>query len=184
MRHPDQFSRFREVVGRPMEPDVASARLGARIGWTGLLRLLPAEAQPGWPESVSRAGAAFLPTSLALLALETAAVPITVRAARAVPSLGDRPLVVLSAAREYTALDLRALGVTPELGRGLKAASRALQEQQAASWSSCGRHQHVKDASHYIQFDKPDAVADAVRRVVLSARSRAAGSTPRGRCPA
>jgi pimeloyl-ACP methyl ester carboxylesterase len=35
-----------------------------------------------------------------------------------------------------------------------------------ATWSRRGRHEIVSDATHYIQFDRPDVVIRAIREVV------------------
>ncbi len=83
--------------------------------------------------------------------------------------LGDRPLVVLTAASEPSAEALRAMGLTWAQGARLRAASRALHEDQA-TWSRRGRHELVPNASHYIQFDKPAAVIAAVREVIGAIR--------------
>ena len=46
----------------------------------------------------------------------------------------------------------------------------ALQDDEAG-WSTNSRHEIVRDASHYIQFDRPDVVVRAVHDVVNAARS-------------
>ena len=42
---------------------------------------------------------------------------------------------------------------------------------EEASWSRHSRHELVPDATHYIQFDRPDVVIAAVREVVGDVRS-------------
>jgi hypothetical protein len=123
---------------------------------------------------VGREGAAFLPTTVAELVKEVEAIAPTLDAARTATRLGDRPVVVLTAGRPHGPNELRAMGVTPAQGARVQAASRRLHEEQA-TWSTSGRHEFVPDASHYIQFDRPDVVIRAVREVV--ARTRAAGAT-------
>jgi pimeloyl-ACP methyl ester carboxylesterase len=167
--HPDQFTRFREVAGKPMQPSAREVLLGARLAWTGLLRMLPNEAEADRPTIVNRMTAAFLPTSLAELGRETEAIPAILHAAGAMRSFGDRPLVVLTSTREHSAATLGAMGVTRDQAARLQAASRALNEE-AAHWSSRGEHELVERASHYIQFDRPDAVTAAIRRVVSATR--------------
>lgn len=81
------------------------------------------------------------------------------------PSLGDRPLVVLTAMIGQPASQLRMMGLTAAQGDGVQAATRVLHEEQAG-WSSHGRHELVAGASHYIHFDRPEVVTAAVREVV------------------
>jgi pimeloyl-ACP methyl ester carboxylesterase len=42
---------------------------------------------------------------------------------------------------------------------------------EEASWSHHSRHELVPEATHYIQFDRPDVVIAAVREVVNDVRS-------------
>ena len=51
----------------------------------------------------------------------------------------------------------------------MKEILKELREDQA-KWSSQSQHQFVDDASHYIQFDRPDIVIDAVRSVIAKVR--------------
>jgi pimeloyl-ACP methyl ester carboxylesterase len=59
----------------------------------------------------------------------------------------------------------------------MQAAWETLQADEA-TWSAGGRHQRVPNASHYIQFDRPDVVIGAVRDVVGRVRA-AHGTSPR-----
>jgi pimeloyl-ACP methyl ester carboxylesterase len=68
------------------------------------------------------------------------------------------------------------MGLTEEQGAQLAKVSRELHDDQAA-WSSRGRHEIVADASHYIQFDRPDVVIRAVREVTDAARRIGVGHT-------
>jgi hypothetical protein len=80
-------------------------------------------------------------------------------------------LVVLTAGREQPQTDLDAMGITREQGIRVRDAVRVLHDDQT-SWSRHGRHEFVADASHYIQFDRPDVVIRATREVVGAARAR------------
>ena len=62
------------------------------------------------------------------------------------------------------------LKITPETGRKFKAEWKAMHDDEA-SWSTRSEHIVVDDASHYIQYDRPDVVIDAVRRVVDRVRT-------------
>ena len=164
--HPDQFARFREIAGKSLMPTAGLARFGAAVAWTGLVRFQADAETPGsWPREIGRVTPAFLSTSVHALARETDAIPATLRTASELPSFGDRPFVVLTAGRGQSASALSQMGLTAEQGQRLRAASSALHEDQAAR-TSHGRHTVVPDASHYIQFDRSDAVIGAIRDVV------------------
>jgi pimeloyl-ACP methyl ester carboxylesterase len=166
--HPDQFARFQEATGKPMMPTPGVVRVGAALAWSGIVRLLPSAAPAAsWPRDVDRMTHAFLPLSVNALAHEVEAIPATLVTAGASRQLGDRPLVVLSAGRAKDVEELRAMGLTPAQGARLQAASLALHDDEA-KWSRRGRHEIVSDATHYIQFDRPDVVIRAVREVVAA----------------
>jgi pimeloyl-ACP methyl ester carboxylesterase len=81
----------------------------------------------------------------------------------AAPSLGDKPLIVLSAgAREFPGFTKgrakRAQDQTDVFEAGLKDLSENSELVVA------------KNSSHYIQFDRPELVVDSIRRVVEAAR--------------
>ena len=169
--HPDQQERIEEATGQPIEQPTAGPKLLAALAWTGLPRLLaPSLGYPKAPEQANAALAAYLPSSLRPMLDELAALDETFGEAGTFRSLGDRPLVVLTAMAPLRAEDLAALKLTPEQGLQLQAAWLELHEDEA-SWSSRGRHVRLDDARHYIQFDRPDAVIDAVREVVESIRT-------------
>jgi pimeloyl-ACP methyl ester carboxylesterase len=155
--HPDQFSRYLEAAGRPLQPSASQARLATRLAWTGIVRLLPV--------GVDGAPQAFLPLSVSGLASETAAVTETLTRERHQSSLANRPLIVLSAGRGASAKELELMQITPEQGARVHAVHQELM-RDLATWSTRGRYEVVADASHYIQRDRPDAVISAVREVM------------------
>lgn len=167
---PNQFARFEAIAGKSMAPSSRTVRVGAALGSTGLLRMLPTPATTPWSSAIGRASNAFLPMSLGALAAEVDAVSATLAAEDRSHALGDRPLVVLTSGREAPEA-MRAAGLTPEQGQQIRAATRELHEEQA-HWSTQGRHELVEDASHYIQFDRPDVVLRAIRDVVSAVRVR------------
>jgi pimeloyl-ACP methyl ester carboxylesterase len=170
--HPDQFARFQEITGKWLAPPPGQVKLGSALAWTGLVRLLPVGALPtSWPVETRRVAPSFLPLSVGGLAKETEAIPATLATASAMRQLDDRPLVVLTARMEQPRAALRSMGLTREQGIQLRDASRALHDEQA-SWSRQGRHELVPDASHYIQFDRPDVVVRAAREVVDAVRAK------------
>jgi pimeloyl-ACP methyl ester carboxylesterase len=165
--HPDQFARFKEATGQLLMPTPGIVRIGAALAWSGIVRLLPsAPPAASWPLDVDRMTHAFLPLSVNALAHEVEAIPATLATTSSARQLGDRPLVVLSAGRKDPEA-LRTMGLTPEQGARLQAASLALHEEEA-KWSRRGRHEIVSDATHYIQFDRPDVVIRTVREVVAA----------------
>jgi len=169
--HPDQFARFYDIAGKSLAPPPGEVKLGAALAWTGLVRLLPVGAAPAsWPVETRRVSPAFLPLSVAGLAKETEAIPATLAAARGMRQLGDRPVVVLTAGRAEPLASLRSMGLTREQGTRLRTAMRSLHDDQT-TWTRRGRHVLVPDATHYIQFDRPDVVIRATREVVDAVRA-------------
>jgi hypothetical protein len=83
--------------------------------------------------------------------------------------LGDRPLVVLTAMAPLPDPVLKALHLTRAQADQFQAVWRTLHDEEAA-WSSRS-HELVNDATHYIQFDRPDVVIAAVRGVIEDVRA-------------
>ncbi len=164
--HPDQFRRYLDVTGKSLEPSAAIIRLGSRLSWTGLLRLMPAGASPAlWSAKHDAMIADLLPTSVNALADEADAVRASLARAGELRAFGNRPLIVLTAGNEQSAAQLKMMKLNPEHGRLLLEATKALHDEQA-SWSTRGRNDVVVGADHYIQFTRPAAVIAAVREVV------------------
>ena len=169
--HPDQFRRYREIAGKSIMPSAGLIRFGAAVAWTGLVRAQADASTPAsWPREIGRVNAAFLSASVYGLAREVEGIPATLRAASELQSFGDRPFVVLTAGRGPSSSELTQMGLTAEQGKRLRAVSSALHANQAAR-AQRGRHTVIPDASHYIQFDRPDAVIRAIRDVVNSVRT-------------
>ena len=84
-------------------------------------------------------------------------------ATNAAPSLGEKPLVVLSAgARQYP-------GFTKEQA---KRADKQINEFEASRQDLSENSELVvaKNSAHYIHFERPELVVDSIRRVVNAAR--------------
>lgn len=171
--HPEQFTRYVAVTGRSMRPPTGTVAIGSALAWTGLVRFAAGGTPEGWPADVAAVSSAHLPTSLAELHAETVAIDATLAAESDARELGDRPLVVLTAAAQMTPAQLALAGVTATQGARMQATWKTLQAD-LATWSGQGRQESVRDASHYIQFDRPDAVIAAVRDVVSRSRSHIA----------
>ena len=169
--HPDQVARLEAATGHAMTPPTGLLALGATLAWTGIARLAPDGAPDArWPARAVEVPRALLPRSLAGLLAETRALRTTLAEAGGARRLGDRPLVVLTAMAPMDAAQLAANGVTRAEGERVKAAWKLLQDDEA-TLSSESRHELLYDASHYIQFDRPDAVIRAVREVVGRVRT-------------
>jgi pimeloyl-ACP methyl ester carboxylesterase len=83
--------------------------------------------------------------------------------------LGDRPLVVLTATRKLSPDELQAAGMSKEQEIQMQTLWSQLQAD-LATWSTHSRHEIVPDASHAIQFDRPNVVIKAVNEVVIKVR--------------
>lgn len=176
--HPAQFRRFREATGKSLEPATGQLALGSALAWTGIARLAPLGGAPRtWPSVTVEVPRAYFSRSIGALHVETSAAPATIAAENDARDLGARPLVVLTAGAETDPAMLTLLGITAEQEARRRAAWRAMQDDEA-TWSRASRHEVVADASHYIQFDRPDVVIRAVREVVARVRTGDAPSDP------
>lgn len=88
-------------------------------------------------------------------------------------SLGDVPLIVLTAENKFGANEGAAPSETRPMWQAWVEAGAAI-----AASSSRGEQRMVPDASHVIQFERPQAVIDAVRDVVETVRAGEAGPAP------
>jgi hypothetical protein len=132
------------------------------------------------PASAKRIANAFAPVSLGAITREMGAFDSTFVLEPEARSFGGRPLVVLSSDRPMSASERKMMRMTELQDQKRQEGWRALQAELAA-WSTNGRHETLTDASHSIQFDRPDAVIRAVREVVAAVRGRAlVGFTPQG----
>lgn len=170
--HPEQLARLKEVAPSVVEPNLMPIRIGAALSWTGLVRLAVGSAPPMPNQSAGdvRIVSAYGPNSLASALKELDALPAIFAEAGTLRELGDRPLVVLTAAKKMPDQTRETLKLTPEGAAAMQRVWKEMHEDEA-SWSSRSRHTMVDDASHYIQFDRPDVVIEAVRSVVDSVRA-------------
>lgn len=170
--HPDQQRRMKEAVGRAVEESMAVPKLAAALAWTGLPRVVTQSmGHAKAPRKANAAMSARLPLSLRAMLNEQAAIDETFAEAGTLRSLGDRPLIVLTAAAPIAASDLATVGLTSEQSQRLQAVWFDLHRDET-SWSSRGREVRLEDAHHYIQFERPDAVIDAIRDVVEIVRAQ------------
>jgi pimeloyl-ACP methyl ester carboxylesterase len=172
--HPDQLERLGKIAPAAGAMPVTAMKVTAALGWTGIVRFvgMRAPAQPNQTAEDARTQAAFISTSIHGAVKELEALPATLAEAGTFRTLGDRPLVVLTAMKPMGKAELAALKVDSAKAHAFKDAWRAMHVEEA-SWSTRAEHSLVFDASHYIQFDRPDMVIGAVQRVVDGVRAAA-----------
>ena len=133
----------------------------------GIVRLLSGgSGEGGLPEGFEEERNAIYNSTRHLYAVadESATINKSVaKATDAAPSLGEKPLIVLSAgSRQYP-------GFTK--GQAKRFNERANEfEASLPDLSQNSKLVEAKDSTHYIQFDRPGLVVDAIRRVVGAAR--------------
>jgi pimeloyl-ACP methyl ester carboxylesterase len=164
--HPDQMQRMTEAVGKPLSGDDGELKIADALSWTGITRVLAARsAEPGVPARAKAIQDAYMSHSVAALKDEQSGIASTLVAAGQLRDLGDRPLVVLTALKPFDEVTLKAMQLTAAQGLEIQRVWVQLHDDQA-SWSRRSRSQTVTDSSHYIQFDRPDVVIQAVKDVV------------------
>lgn len=176
--HPEQVER---VAGCMTETRSLRARIAVALAWTGLLRAAAPLLVPQAPNQSAHelaAVRAFAPQSLRTQLAEGDATDAVLAEAKAFPTLGDRPLVVLTAMAPYSAAELRGMQITPAQGLEVQQLWKRMHEEIAA-WSSRSRHVLLPKAGHDIQRHDPEAVVEAVMWVVEAVR-RDAGRDPIG----
>jgi pimeloyl-ACP methyl ester carboxylesterase len=135
----------------------------------GIPRLLAgggASGEGGPPEELAKERSAIYNGTRHLYAVadEASSVQKSVATATdAAPSLGDKPLIVLSAgAREY-----------PGFTKGQAKRAQDQADEFEAGLTGLSENSELvvaRNSTHYIQFDRPELVVDAIRRVVEAAR--------------
>ena len=170
--HPDQVQRFKAIVPQFGPASSSMYKVAAALSWTGLIRVAFPSSAGGSkePPEAIRAMAAYAPTSLGSMLKESDAIAETLAEAGSFRNLSDRPLVVLTANAPMPDEALKTLKMDRAKGDQFQALWRTLHDEEA-SWSTRSRHELVPDATHYIQFDRPDVVIRAVRSVVGGVRA-------------
>jgi hypothetical protein len=132
----------------------------------GIPRLLSGGSGEGGPlEGFEERNALYSGTRhLYAVADESATINKSVaKATDAVPSLGEKPLIVLSAgARQYP-------GFTKGQAKRMDEQTNEF-EAGLTDLSENSKLIVAKNSAHYIQFDRPGLVVDAIRQVVGAAR--------------
>jgi pimeloyl-ACP methyl ester carboxylesterase len=114
-------------------------------------------------------------TSLAAIIAEEAAFATIAEQAALVQTVGDRPMVVLTAGADSLPPDV------PEETRSAFREVKFTLQRELVELSTNSDHRVLPDARHYIQFDEPAAVVQAVHDVVEAVRTngRVQGIAPR-----
>src|SRR5262249_38017873 len=143
-------------------PQLIALKTGLRLHWSGLPRLLfGASHLPNVPPAVDAEMQAFGPIGMPALEAEMEGGYRSMEEAGRLRTLGDRPVVVLTARRPSAAQN----GMNPAQYVVWQKIDKQEQDD-LASWSTHSRHEHVPDSTHYIQFDRPDVVTRVVKEVV------------------
>ncbi len=163
--HPDQLERMPPEVREAMESAMPPLNTMRLLAATGALRLMTSGAGGGVDGNTPPVQAR-LPQSVAGLSGESAALEAALGQAGELTSLGDRPLVVLTAGS--------VTDMPPEVPRQVvERMQREIwpaMQREAAAQSTRGEYRLVEDAGHYIHHDRPDVVVEAVRNVVSAVR--------------
>lgn len=168
--HPDQLTRL-GVDKIPKGVPFLYKALDA-LAWTGILRVTPDDSPPGMPDRIKPIGKAYLGETFGGSMKEMANIEATFREGGELRTLGDRPLVVLTAMQPFTKETRDSIGLTEQEANTLQINWEKL-NKEAASWSTHSRQQNVPDSMHYIQFQRPDLVIQAITDVVTTVRANA-----------
>jgi len=162
--HPEQVERLPPEWAEAGTP---SPLLIRTLSTLGVLRLTsPSSGPEALPPQSGEALSAFTPRSLQGAMREMDAIDLILGQARATGPLGDRPVVVLTAARQPDPLPP---GLSEDTWNRMQAVWPELQAELAAL-STNSDHRVFPNATHYVHWDEPAAVVTAVRDVVTAAR--------------
>jgi pimeloyl-ACP methyl ester carboxylesterase len=176
--HEEQELRFTESIARQNQRGrqqtvrlLGLMRPLNRMGLLApLLKRFSANLLGTIPERVREAGLAVALSDkfFTTVAEETMSLEENYAAARAaeITTLGDIPLIVLTAVDQFAALGRR---LPPEEVEQLKAVVNELQAELSAL-SPNGKQVPVEASGHFIQVDQPQAVIDAIHEVVEAVR--------------
>jgi hypothetical protein len=131
--------------------------------------LFGGRAPPNVPSETVKIRAAFASKSVSAAVAEKDSMPSTLVEAGTFRNLGARPVAVLTHNESLTDAVLKRNQAGGEKLNDL----RLNLQNDIASWASRSTHRVVNDAGHLIEFDRPDAVMTAIRRVVDGVRSEA-----------
>jgi pimeloyl-ACP methyl ester carboxylesterase len=164
--HPRQIARLTADRAYPSKPVLAALwvvmRVGPALANAGALRLMSAAGMHGWESLMQVPHGDLAPSTLSGMMREGRQAAHTLSATQRDTSLGDRPILVLSAAKVQR-------GAAPGFEARRLQSWGALQADMAR-WSTRSRHIVVRDAGHYIHADRPDLVSAELRALVSRVR--------------
>ena len=175
--HPQQFQRLPPEYVSLDSQQKSYVGVMAFMARFGILRLLgnASQGQDFAPPAVQKMPEAIQPTYMVMMShpdyfnatlAELNSLPETNVQVQALGSLGDMPLIVLTAEQSIDVAALQAMGYDTQIDlTGIQQTWFELQNELAAL-STNSEHIIVKDSSHTIQLDQPQAVIDAIRKVV------------------
>lgn len=155
--HPDQLSRFAKV---DLEREIPNRKIRPLINLLSHLGMPSRFKGPQYslPRDVYDAEQAFLPKSSMTWLDESVEWPNTLAQAGQYEYLGEIPLIVLASARPSS--------ITTQVdGRDLQDTWIELQ-QELTLLSGNSKIKLLKESEHYIQFDQPEVVIEAIQEVV------------------
>ncbi len=175
--HPDQIARIQQITGESFGaiPSglIPLSEVLSRIGLVRLISMVWPNPQvnlaPNLPPRASQMVEAYAPQNTSSFLKGLKAGDAETSDAGNYRNLGDRPLVVLTGTRKLSPDELQALGLSQAQETQMQTLWDELQAD-LATYSTHSRHEIVSDASHLIQFDRPDVVIKAVREVVMDVR--------------
>jgi pimeloyl-ACP methyl ester carboxylesterase len=178
--HPDQIVPMQKIgISLDTLPPVLIplSEVLARIGLVRLMSMVMPQGNtiPNVPPLASQVVEAYFPQNISSFLKGIQSNDSEITAAGNFRKLGDRPLVVLTATRKLSPDELQAAGMSQEQEIQMQTLWNQLQAD-LATWSTRSRHEIVSDASHTIQFDRPEVVIKAVREVVINVRKTKAES--------
>jgi pimeloyl-ACP methyl ester carboxylesterase len=178
--HPDQIVPMQKIgisLGTLPSGLIPLSEVLARIGLVRLISMVMPKGNPlpNAPPLVGQVVEAYFPQNISSFLKGIQSNDAAIATAGNFRKLGDRPLVVLTATRKLSPDELQAAGMSQEQEIQMQNLWNQLQAD-LATWSTRSRHEIVPDASHTIQFDRPEVVIKAVREVVINVRKTKAKS--------
>lgn len=164
--HPEQEERFppSPVDLQPSPISLWLNRQSASLGILRLLQALPNRKAAHIPAEILPRLQAFSPQSIPAVQAERQSFLRNLEWAKRLQSLGNRPMIVLTAAKARSLAQLPD-GFTEEYIEEERAVWQELQTE-LATLSSESQHIISEQSSHLMYFDQPDLIVDAVRDVL------------------
>ena len=170
--HPEQEERFPRAPAN-LEPSTVQlwlTRQWAQIGVLRLLNHLPHRNAKRIPPEILAPLKAFYPQSIPAVQAETQFFRANLHRAQSPQSLGDRPLVVLTAAKPAT-LEQYPRGTTEAYLQEERAIWQELQAE-LATLSSNSQQVIASNSTHLMYFDVPELIIEGIRDAIEEIRRK------------